>query len=161
MFKKVITYSDFDGNARTDTLYFNLSTTEFYTVMQGLKSDKLDSLVQSGDVVEMLRVIQNFVLASYGEKSDDGKRFLKNDAIREDFAQSAAYDALIEDFLTNGETAYDFIRGLIPAKLSEAMTSQGFTLSGISEKIQNGTIRNSDDFKREYNLENPNIKILE
>ena len=160
MFKKTITYFDFNGDSQTETLYFNLSTSEFFTIIQELNGDDLDSIVNTGDVTGMLRVLQNFILDSYGEKSVDGKRFVKNDTIRSEFSQSAAYDALIEDLVQNVDSASEFIKGLIPASLSNAMAKRGITFDSISDKIQNGNMSDINSLRSELVL-NSNLSVVE
>ena len=63
---------------------------------------------------------------AYGIKSDDGKRFMKSDQLREEFSQTAAYDALFMELATNDDAAATFIKGVVPKDFLKEM-----------EKVQN------------------------
>jgi hypothetical protein len=62
---------------------------------------------------------KKIVLLSYGEKTPDGKRFVKNDEIREAFSQTAAYDTLFMELATDDKAAADFIKGIMPRDMSQ------------------------------------------
>ena len=57
-------------------------------------------------------------LKSYGEKSLDGRKFVKNDEVRDNFQQTEAYSALFMELATNADAAAEFVNGIIP-KLPE------------------------------------------
>ena len=50
----------------------------------------------------------------YGEKSPDGKRFIKNQELRDAFAQTEAYSDLFMELATDAEAAARFINGIVP-----------------------------------------------
>lgn len=102
MLKQKVKYEDFDGNIQDETLYFNLSRMEL-VALQGRygKEDMakyIDKLIEDKDLEKMYELLNDIVLTAYGVRSEDGKRFIKNEQIREEFVQSLAYEALIEDF---------------------------------------------------------------
>lgn len=121
MLKKTVEYEDFNGNKQTETLYFNLSKPELieleYSVEGGLKAF-LEQIVASENVKELLDEFKRLVLAAYGEKSEDGKRFIKSDELREAFSQTAAYEALYMELMTSDTAAASFFNGIIPADIS-------------------------------------------
>lgn len=122
MITKTVEYTDFNGNKRTDTLYFNLTEAELMDMElseEGGLSGKLSSIVESNDKAGLLKFLKNFILNSYGEKSEDGRRFVKNDTIRDEFAQSAAFSKLLMDMLTDDAVATEFVNGIVPASLRE------------------------------------------
>ena len=124
MLKREITYEDFDGNKVTDICYFNLTRTEIINLNFGYEGGleaAVQRLIETKDAKLALAEIQNIILASYGVKSDDGKRFIKNDQLREEFTQSPAYDALFMDLLTGEGAAAIFIKGIIPREFSEEL----------------------------------------
>ena len=107
MLKQKVQYEDFDGATQVETLYFNLNRMELIALQSRYGKEDMaayiDKLVEDKDI-EKVRRDQNYnayndiVLRAYGLRSEDGKRFLKSETIREEFKQSLAYDALIEDF---------------------------------------------------------------
>ena len=117
MIKKTITYTDFDGNERTEDHYFNLSRAEILdlemTTKGGYKS-MIDRLVQTQDPTEMYPQFKKIVLMAYGEKSPDGKRFVKNQELRDSFEQTEAFSELMMSFFQNETNAVDFFGGIIP-----------------------------------------------
>lgn len=117
MLKKEITYEDFDGNQVTDILYFNLNRTEMIEMevsYEGGLEAALKRIIESKDNKNLIGEFKKIILASYGVKSEDGKRFIKNDKLREDFTQTAAFDALFMDLATNENAAANFIIGIVP-----------------------------------------------
>lgn len=120
MFKKSITYTDFDGQKRTESFYFNLTKAEL-TEMSLEKREGLDvyikNIVEAKDQGEMVRIFKKIILMAYGEKSDDGKKFIKKrngQLLADDFVQSAAYDALFTELASNDKAAAEFFNGIIP-----------------------------------------------
>lgn len=57
------------------------------------------------------------VLKAYGARSEDGERFLKSDSMTEDFRQSAAFDALMEELISSPDGGADFILQCLPASV--------------------------------------------
>jgi hypothetical protein len=117
MLKHEITYEDFNGDTVTESFYFHLSKPELMELeveqKQGL-SMLIKQIVDSQDNKEMIAIFKKIVLMSYGEKSPDGKRFIKNDELREAFSQTAAYQKLFMDLVTEDNVAANFIKGLMP-----------------------------------------------
>ena len=70
---------------------------------------------------EILKIFKDIILLSYGKKSDDGRLFVKNEELREEFSQTAAYSALYMELLDDKKAA-EFINGIVPSdkKLTEA-----------------------------------------
>lgn len=122
MLKREIKYKDFNGNEQTEVFHFNISRQELMEMLvepdEGL--DKwLEKILATKDNRALLAQFKKIILSSYGEKSEDGKRFVKTDEIREVFAQTAAYDALFTDLTTNEASAADFIKGIVPEDMAE------------------------------------------
>lgn len=123
MHKEVITYTDYDGNERTETFYFNLNKaeiTEMELSVTGGLSESLKSIVEKKDVPNTIATIKDIILRSYGIKSPDGKRFQKSKEISEEFEQSEAYSELFMKMLSNAEYAAAFMNSIIPADLAKA-----------------------------------------
>lgn len=119
MFKDTITYEDFDGQTRTETIYFNLTQAEVVFLenssVQGLLTDHLKNIVESQDNVEIMKNFEMMVRKSYGVKSNDGKRFVKSDELTEEFMQTNAYSEFIMKILGDAEYAANFVNGIMPS----------------------------------------------
>lgn len=115
MIKKTITYTDYDGNSRTEDFYFNLNKAEViekeFSIGGGL-SKSLEKMSQTQDTTKVVPMLKDIILSSVGEKSGDGKQFIKNADIARRFEQSEAYSTLIVELLTNAEEAAKFISGI-------------------------------------------------
>lgn len=127
MLKKTITYTDFNGNPRTDDLYFNLSAPELMqlelTFPKGLQRE-LERIQKDSDGAALFDLFEKVIMSSYGVKSDDGLAFIKNAEVREAFKESAAYPALFAE-LAFEEGALDaFINGIIPQDLLEKLRAK-------------------------------------
>lgn len=123
MLKKTIKYTDFDGEERTEDFYFNLTKAEIMemnlTTYGGL--DKMiEKIIAAKDTPKIVALFKDLVLKSYGIKSDDGKRFIKNDKIREEFSQTEAYSELFMELATNEDAAIGFVNGIVPKELSDS-----------------------------------------
>lgn len=117
MLKKTIKYTDFDGNERNEDFYFNLTkaeVTEMEMSTAGGLGKLLNKIVNENDTKRMIESFKDLILRSYGEKSQDGKRFIKNDEIRAAFSQTEAYSELFMELATNSESAEAFVSGIIP-----------------------------------------------
>lgn len=117
MLKQQVKYEDFDGNTQTETLYFNLNRMELISFQKRYGSENMEKyinkLIEEKQIEPMYDLLNDFVLTAYGIKSEDGKRFIKNDQIREEFKQSLAYEALIEDFHDDSRKVLEnFIAGV-------------------------------------------------
>lgn len=127
MIKKTYTYSDYNGVQCTEDFYFNLSKTELIEMdseyPEGF-SERIKQVMESDDKKEMIRIFKDLILRSYGKKSEDGKRFIKSKEITEGFEQSPAFDEIFMEIGFNSESASNFVNGLIPSDLQNAVKSQ-------------------------------------
>lgn len=118
MLKKTIPYVDFDGNERTEEFYFNLTKAEVIEMemsTSGGLAAMLEKIVASQDTKRIIEVFKDLILKSYGEKSPDGKRFVKNQELRDAFSQTEAYSELFLELATNPEAAAAFVNGIVPS----------------------------------------------
>jgi hypothetical protein len=118
MLKKTITYTDYNGTERTEDFYFNLSKAEILELemsTSGGFSEKLQRIISAKDTPTLVEIFKDLVLSAYGVKSPDGRKFIKNDEVRNDFKQTEAYSELFMELSTNAEKAAEFVNGIIPA----------------------------------------------
>lgn len=117
MLKREITYEDFNGNQVTDVFYFNISKPELIDMEVSQKqgfSAWINKIIDDKDHKTLMQTFKEIVLLAYGEKSDDGKRFIKSDQLRLEFSQTAAYNVLFMELATNDGAAATFLKGVLP-----------------------------------------------
>ena len=118
MLRKVIKYTDFDGNPREDVCYFNLTKSEIMEMELGYSggmSALFTHLLETKDAASVAQILKKIVLASYGEKSPDGRRFVKSKDLSDGFYQSKAYDELFFELL-EPEALEDFLMAVMPTE---------------------------------------------
>lgn len=117
MLKKTITYTDYDGNTRTEDFYFNLNKAEIAEMelsTNGGMEKMLTQIVNSQDGKRIMEVFKGIILKAYGVKTADGKRFEKSEEISKAFEQTEAYSELFMELVTDAEKAAAFINGIVP-----------------------------------------------
>ena len=143
MLKKTITYTDYNGNKRTEDFYFNLSKAELMEMelsMDAGMTNFLKKVIQTQQNSKLADLFKQLLLKSYGEKSDDGKRFVKNDELRQAFEQTEAYSELYMELATNAEAAVTFIKGVMPADLANQIGDvdvNNVTVEKLTEQLEN------------------------
>lgn len=119
MLKKTITFKDFNGNERTEDFYFNLTeaeVTEMELSVEGGLVEMINRIVAAQDGKQIIATLKDFILRSYGEKSPDGRRFVKSQEIRDKFEQTNAYSKLFMELATDANAASAFVNAVVPAK---------------------------------------------
>lgn len=111
MFKHNVKYTDFNGNERTEDLYFHLSLPEVTRLEAEIGkplTEYTKELADNMDMKKLLDFLERILLQSYGRKTSDGKSFYKSKELREEFEYSQAYAEVFEQMLTNPELARKF-----------------------------------------------------
>ena len=117
MLKKTITYTDYNSVERTEDFYFNLTKAELMEMEIGTTggmADMIKRIVDAKDAPAIIKIFKELVLKAYGEKSADGKRFVKSEEIANGFAQTEAYSQLFMELATDADAAAAFVNGIIP-----------------------------------------------
>ena len=146
MLKKDITYEDFDGNKVTETFYFNLTKPELLELEASYKEgmeNALKKMLAEEDKAALLAYFKKTILAAYGEKSADGKRFIKSEELTTNFTQTNAYAELYMELLSDSESAALFITGIVPSDLAQAVNAEELKQNtakalGLEEKNNEG-----------------------
>lgn len=130
MLKKTITYTDYNGAERKEDFYFNLSKAEVMEMelsTTGGLAEMIKRIVAAQDQPAIIKVFKDLILKAYGEKSPDGKRFMKVDdngkPLYIAFSQTEAYSQLFMELATNDEAAAKFINGIVPADMAQQIAS--------------------------------------
>lgn len=127
MLKKTVTYIDFNDVERTEDFYFNLTEAEITDMNldeNGGLAEKLQKIVDSKDVKTIKDYFKWIVLKAYGEKSEDGRRFMKSEEITKAFEETQAYSDIWMELATNDSAAADFVNGIMPRSLNEKVNKQ-------------------------------------
>ena len=127
MIKKNITYTDYNGVERTEDFYFNLTKAEIMEMemsVEGGFAEKLQKIVDSKSAPAIIQTFKELVLKAYGEKSDDGKRFVTAPEIAAAFSQTEAYSQIFMELATDADAAAKFINGIVPADMAAEVAKQ-------------------------------------
>jgi hypothetical protein len=122
MLKETITYTDYNGLERTEDHYFNLSEAELLEMemsITGGLTEMINKIVAAQDAPSLIKLFKDLVLKAYGEKSADGKRFIKSDELATAFSQTEAYSQLFMKLATDDKAAARFVNGIMPASASK------------------------------------------
>lgn len=124
MLKKTITYEDFNGDKRTEDFYFG------YTKLQLMEMIEVDDVQRTLEKVQesthgptIYALFKKLIVDSYGVKSADGRSFVKNEELRQQFLGSPALEELIFGFLqdeSGSKRAAEFFEACMPAEAIEA-----------------------------------------
>lgn len=119
MISKYITYTDYNGVEHTEEFLFHLSKKDLLQMqvsVDGGMAEHLSIMLANKDEMGMLSFLVDLILKAYGEKSADGKRFVKSPEISEAFMQTPAFDALFDELTTKDGAIETFITSLMPTK---------------------------------------------
>lgn len=122
MLKKTITYTDYNGSERTEDFYFNLTQAEVMEMelsTTGGMTEMIQKIVAAQDAPAIIKIFKELVLKAYGEKSADGKRFIKSEEISNAFSQTEAYSLLFMELATDADAAAKFVNGILPQKMKK------------------------------------------
>jgi len=120
MIKKTVTYKDFDGNERTEDFYFHLTEqelTEWELSVDGGLSGVLTRIINSKDNKKIIEIFKDLLIRSYGVKTPDGRGFVKNEEVLNDFKYTQAFSDIYMELATDDKAASDFVNGIIPESL--------------------------------------------
>ena len=141
MLKRTITYTDYNGESRTEDFYFNLNKAEIIEWLTTSSNYTLDvvveKLIKTRNAKEIVNIFKDLIYRSYGEKSLDGRRFIKSKEVKDNFTETEAYAILFTELVSDAAKAADFFNAIIPADLAAEVekTMNENIFSTISEKI--------------------------
>ena len=127
MLKKTITYTDYNGTERTENFYFSLNKAEIMDMelsVTGGMRQLLQMIIDKQDIPKIIEAFKNLIKSAYGEKSPDGRRFIKSKELTEAFVQTEAYSELYMELIADAEKAAEFINGIVPADIGAAMAKK-------------------------------------
>lgn len=141
MISKKIRYYDYNDVAHEETFYFNLTKAEIAELQFSDESGTLSEMMTNlGDdntsARQALEIFKRVIGKAVGERSEDGARFIKTDAIRDDFMQTEAYSELLFELMEDPKKAADFLTKLFPKGAQEEIKTQlkGRDLKDLSDE---------------------------
>ena len=123
MLKKLIKYVDYDGRERSENFYFYMSKAELMEMELGTvggMQNLIQLIIDKQDIPKIMEAFKTIILKAYGEKSQDGRRFIKSKELSEAFSQTEAYSNLYMELITNADAAAAFINGIVPEDVAMA-----------------------------------------
>lgn len=117
MIKKTITYTDYNGNQRTESFWFNLTKAEVTRMemsVQGGMAEMIDRIIAAQDAPSLISTFETMIQKSYGVKTPDGRGFVKRPEDLENFMATEAYSELFMELVTNAAAAAEFVNGIMP-----------------------------------------------
>lgn len=120
MLKKTVTYTDYNGVERTEDFYFNLTKAEILEMELGTSgglAEMIQKVIAAQDGPTIIKIFKDLVLKAYGEKTPDGKRFVKSEEVKTEFTQTEAYSIIFMELASDADAASAFVEGIIPSDM--------------------------------------------
>lgn len=159
MFKKTVTYKDYNGDENTETFWFHLSEAEVTTIEYEAVTnrtlglvDMIEKIVADMSGKDMIAIIENLVAKSYGVRSTDGKRFMKSDELYAEFKSTGAYSKIFFQLQTDADFLVEWFDGLLPENMvelaQEARTKAGLADAATAEELRRRSEARLQGFKQ-------------
>lgn len=126
MLKETIIYTDYNGVERKEDHYFNLTKAEIMEMEMSIKgglAEMINRIVAAQDQPAIIKIFKDLIIKSYGVKSPDGKRFIKNQEVIDEFTQSEAYSQMFMKLATDADAAAKFVNGIVPADMAQQLNN--------------------------------------
>ena len=150
---ETITYEDYNGVTKTRKFYFHINKAELIeleTTTPGGIANALEEATKAKDSVKLMKFFKEIIMLAYGEKSEDGERFIKSKELSEAFSQTEAYNQLFTSLVTDADKAAKFINGIFPRDLvQQALKEQSKNASkieatsAVTSEIKDSNLSNS------------------
>lgn len=140
MLKKSITFEDFNGETTTEDFYFHISEAdiakqEMLASPEGGLEQMVKKAIERGKPQAVLDLFDFLIKGGIGERSLDGKKFFKSQEITDNFVASNAYSVLYLELCTNAAAGAEFVNGIVPAKIADAIPKQDIVAPAIEEHV--------------------------
>lgn len=117
MHKELITYTDYNGVTRTEPFWFHMSKAELaeknLSIKGGMKG-MVEKIIKTQDTPGLVKIFKDLILQAYGEKSEDGRRFIKSPELSKAFSETEAYSELFMKLATDDVAAANWLAGIVP-----------------------------------------------
>lgn len=162
MIKKTIKYTNYNGEAEVDDFYFNLSKGELVKMQmaaidQRTESfqDKLEKIGKHLNGKALIDVVDEIIDVSFGVKTVDGKRFIKNAVDLENFKSTGAYSELVVELCTDAEACSAFINGLVPASLRDEVRNE---VKNDAQSVRERSASQMQGFQKKTEAPKPSVE---
>lgn len=114
------TYKTFDGEEITEEFRFNLTKQELLELeleTEGSIESFIKKCMNHKDATSIARFVKNLIIKSYGEKSEDGRFFVKSVngvSLGEKFSYTEAFSDLYLSLISDAAALNNFIERIIP-----------------------------------------------
>lgn len=139
MYKKTIEYVDYEGLKRKEDFYFHFTEAEIMEMqheVDGGLSNYIAKIINTQDSGKLIKIFKELLLKSYGEKSNDGRRFIKSDELSTAFSHTEAYSMFFMELATDAEEASRFVNNILPANM--IAEASNITQESIAEQLGAG-----------------------
>jgi len=142
MFKKTITFTDFNDQKQTQDFYFHFSKSDLVALASDgtTMMERIERIMKANDGRAILNEFRAIVSQACGVRSEDGARFIKSPEAQSVLMDSPAFDELLMELATNAEASAEFVRQLIPEKLQNEVMEQ-------LKNSKGGTVEVPDPFR--------------
>ena len=147
MLKKLIKYTDYDGRERSENFYFYMSKAELMEMELGTvggMQNLIQLIIDKQDIPKIMEAFKTIILKAYGEKSPDGRRFIKSAELSEAFSQTEAYSNLYMELITDANAASAFINGIVPDDIARAAMESKKEREAVSEEVPQEEPKNEE-----------------
>lgn len=131
MFSRTFEYKGYDGQPHKETWWFNLSEAELYEMELGTVggvNGMMNRMLREEHPEKIVEMFKTIILKSVGERSADGRRFIKKERpgqpwgeVAEDFRETPAYTQLFMELVSSGEKLANFLKSAIPQEVAEEL----------------------------------------
>lgn len=132
MYRTDVTYENFDGEQVTETCYFNLTKAEMLQLQLQYPEGYqvyLQRLVDDNNRKAMIDEFKHILSMSYGERSADGRKFVKSEEISNAFMASEAYSELFLKLISEEGYAEKFMSAVMPKDIVAQLPSNALPSS--------------------------------
>lgn len=122
MYKMTVNYTDYNGVERKEDHYFNLNKAELIRMEMSISggfTEQINRIIEAQDAPSLISIFEDLIQKSYGVKTPDGKGFIKNQKILDEFMATEAYSEVYMKLVTDSDEASKFVNGIIPADLAK------------------------------------------
>lgn len=131
MIKKTINFEDFNGKQITKDYYFHLSKVDFLELSaDGAFENLIKNAVATKDKMAIFNGFKRLIGMSVGMRTEDGSGFVRTEAFRDEFLSSPAFDELVMELFTSDDKGADFIKGLVPAGMTDQLNKELAKIEG-------------------------------
>lgn len=159
MLKKLIKYTDYDGRERSENFYFYLNKAELMEMELGVDGgmqQMIQLIIDKQDIPKIMDAFKRIILKAYGEKSPDGRRFIKSKELSEAFSQTEAYSNLYMELVTDAQAAATFINSIVPEEVAQAAVERRKQEEPSTAEIENKVV----ELPKEEPVENGDAHML-